>query len=205
MNLHPRCQPSSCFWIQSLVKCSISWRGTPLKEKRVDIGSRIGLMNKQPIRNLSQKAKPLNFTPRPFNKFGAKSKSDFGQIFRSFRIFRLVRRLAEGWKNDSGSEEGGSIQPFLYQRRLTLWFYSMVVSTRDSTTRGAISRIWSLKWKGKGEKKRPNEIRSNELADYEISPESETLWCYCNPLGLLLETPEHITPVSYTHLRAHET
>ena len=34
--------------------------------------------------------------PRPFNKFGAKSKSDFGQIFRSFRIFRLVRRLAEG-------------------------------------------------------------------------------------------------------------
>lgn len=50
-----------------------------------------------------------------------------------------------------------------------------------------------MKWKGKGEKKRPNEIRSNELADYEISPESETLWCYCNPLGLLLETPEHIT------------
>jgi hypothetical protein len=47
MNLHPRCQPSSCFWIQSLVKSSISWRGTPLKEKRVDIGSRIDRLDEQ--------------------------------------------------------------------------------------------------------------------------------------------------------------
>uniref|UniRef100_A0A2N9IL50 Uncharacterized protein n=1 Tax=Fagus sylvatica TaxID=28930 RepID=A0A2N9IL50_FAGSY len=37
-------------------------------------------MNKLPIRNLSLQAKPLNFTPRPFNKSGTKSKSDFGQM-----------------------------------------------------------------------------------------------------------------------------
>lgn len=56
MNVHP--QPSSCFWIQSLVKCLISWRGTPLKEKRVDLENRL---DEQTIRNLSLQAKPFNF------------------------------------------------------------------------------------------------------------------------------------------------
>lgn len=49
----PKMSTKFLLWIQSLVKCSILWRGTPLKEKRVDIGSRIGLMNKLPIQNLS--------------------------------------------------------------------------------------------------------------------------------------------------------
>jgi len=42
-----------------------------LKESRYSIGSRIGLMNKLPIRNLSLQAKPLNFSPKEFEDFNS--------------------------------------------------------------------------------------------------------------------------------------